>query len=84
MSPFFETLLHRGDSLTLYVAIGGIAAILLIVGQYVQSSKSRYPLPPGPKGSPIIGNFWQVPAERSEVQFAKWSKEFSELIPSRL
>ena len=84
MSPLFETLLHKVDSLNLYVAIGGIAAIFIIVRRYVQNSKSRYPIPPGPKGFPIIGNFGQVPAERSEVQFAKWSKELSELIPSRL
>lgn len=54
--------------------------ILLAAGLYPQRSKSKYPLPPGPKGSPIFGNLRQVPAERSDLQFAKWAKEYSEFV----
>jgi len=78
MNLFFETILDRNDGRYLAL-LGGSAMMLLAVGLYVRGSKSKYPLPPGPKGSPIIGNLRQVPAERSDVQFSKWAKEFSEL-----
>lgn len=45
---------------------------------YIRKSKSKYPLPPGPKGYPIIGNFSQVPPKRSDLQYAKWTKEYGE------
>jgi hypothetical protein len=79
MNLFAEALLNRNDSWG-FAVLGGGVVILLAVGYYSQSSKSKYPLPPGPKGSPIIGNLRQVPAERSDVQFAKWAKEYSEFI----
>ncbi len=76
MNSFFEAIIDRNDGW--YLAfLGGGAVMLLAAGLYLQGSKSKHPLPPGPKGSPIIGNLRQVPAERSDVQFAKWAKEFS-------
>jgi hypothetical protein len=41
--------------------------ILLTARLYSQGLKSKYPLPLGPKGSPIIGNLRQVPAKRLDV-----------------
>jgi len=75
MNLSFENILDRNNGWYL-VLLGGGAVMLLAVGFYVRGSKSKYPLPPGPKGFPIIGNLRQVPAERSDVQFAKWAKEF--------
>ncbi|KAH9929386.1 cytochrome P450 [Fomitopsis serialis] len=37
-------------------------------------------LPPGPKPLPIVGNVHQVPAEYQEKTFARWSKEYGNLI----
>jgi hypothetical protein len=79
MNSSAEALLNRNGSWVLAVVAGGVV-ILLAVGLYAQGSRSKYPVPPGPKGSPIIGNLRQVPAERSDLQFAKWSKEFSEFV----
>ncbi|KAE9381135.1 cytochrome p450 monooxygenase [Stipitochalara longipes BDJ] len=76
MNSFVEAILHRNDGWYLAL-LGGGAMMLLAAGLYFQGSKSKYPLPPGPKGSLIIGNLRQVPAERSDVQFAQWAKEFS-------
>lgn len=75
MNLFPEALLNRNGSLGLAI-LGAVVVIFLAARLYPQGSKSKYPLPPGPKGSPIIGNLRQVPAERSDVQFAKWAKEF--------
>lgn len=73
-------LLSANDGWALAV-IGG-TLIVLVGGLYLSQAGSRKhpPFPPGPKGSPIIGNLRQVPAERAEIQFAKWAKEYSELI----
>jgi hypothetical protein len=36
----------------------------------------KYPLPPGPKGFPIIGNLLDMPTSDEWVTFQKWSKDF--------
>ena len=79
MNSLAEILLNRNGNWGLAV-LGGAVVILLAAGLYSQGTKSKYPLPPGPKGSPIIGNLRQVPDERSDVQFAKWAKEYSEFV----
>ena len=78
MSSFIENLLN-GNGNWGFAVVGGVV-ILLAVGFYSQGSNPKFPLPPGPKGTPIIGNLRQVPAERSDVQFAKWAKEYSEFV----
>lgn len=39
----------------------------------------RLPLPPGPKGYPIIGNLFDMPFEQQWVSYRKWCKEYSKL-----
>lgn len=61
------------------LVLGACVVILLAVRAfYLSGSKTKLPFPPGPKGAPVIGNLRQVPAARSDIQFAKWAKEFSE------
>lgn len=60
--------------------IFGFAVILLGTWLYFSVSRansSKYHLPPGPKGEPILGNLRQINATRCDIQFANWSKEFS-------
>ncbi|KAI5361638.1 Putative cytochrome P450 [Septoria linicola] len=38
--------------------------------------KDSLPLPPGPKGYPIVGNTLQIPKEHAWRQYLKWSKMF--------
>ena len=83
MNSFFEALLlnNKERSSSWIVALaGGAALLLLAAGLYSHIAKAKYVLPPGPKGSPVIGNLRQVPAERSELQFTKWAKEYSEFL----
>ncbi|TAQ90784.1 hypothetical protein B7494_g893 [Chlorociboria aeruginascens] len=78
MTFFSEALLKQTGSWAV-ILLGGIAIVLAVglgLSLYRQDSRSKYPLPPGPKGYPIIGNILQLPAERSEVQFLKWTKEY--------
>ncbi|KAH8599763.1 cytochrome P450 [Bisporella sp. PMI_857] len=55
----------------------GSAVALLVLKLYLKSTRSTFPLPPGPKGQWIIGNFRQANAERPDIQFAQWSKEYN-------
>jgi len=80
MESIYNSVIDRRNSWIIPLVGGMVILSFITVGWYLQSSKPKYPLPPGPKGAPLIGNLRQVPAERSDVQFAKWSKEFSELI----
>ena len=51
---------------------------LCLVAWYVtrRNKLGGYPLPPGPKGFPIIGNLVDMPIRDEWVTFGKWSKDF--------
>ena len=49
----------------------------LIALQWLKKrSKSGLPLPPGPKGYPIIGNMLDVPSIMPWKTFQQWSKTY--------
>ncbi|OSX64689.1 hypothetical protein POSPLADRAFT_1134235 [Postia placenta MAD-698-R-SB12] len=40
----------------------------------------RFPMPPGPRGFPIIGNALQMPQEREWVKFTEWAKTYGGIL----
>ena len=38
------------------------------------------PLPPGPKGYPIIGNLFDVPVHKSWLAYDEWRKTYGKLL----
>ena len=57
------------------VLLGGLS-LSYYIGH--RASKKQLPLPPGPKGWPIIGNALDMPLEKMAQGYAKWGKDLSE------
>ena len=59
-----------------FLAILAIGALLYTINR---RRKSSLPLPPGPKGLPLVGNLFQIPAELQWIKYHEWSTELSKL-----
>ena len=61
-----------------------LAALFLGVMLFRQLKKGRdgnpngLPLPPGPKGYPLIGNLFDMPADKPWVVYDEWRKIYGE------
>ena len=59
-----------------------LAALFFSVMLFRQLKKSRdgnpngLPLPPGPKGYPLIGNFFDMPVHKPWVVYDEWRKTY--------
>jgi len=58
-----------------YVFVIFTISILLYIRN--ATSKSPYPLPPGPPGEPLIGHLRMVPVENPQLAYMKWGEEYS-------
>lgn len=56
---------------------GGILALYLI--RQITKSASRLPLPPGPKGLPLLGNILDIPSEREWETYATWKDIYGDI-----
>ncbi|KAF8076044.1 cytochrome P450 [Lyophyllum atratum] len=52
---------------------------LFIVSSFLRRSKRGLPLPPGPKGLPLIGNILDMPTEQEWLTFAKWGEQWGDI-----
>ncbi|KAK0193931.1 cytochrome P450 [Armillaria mellea] len=43
-------------------------------------SLNRQRLPPGPKGLPLLGNLWDVPAEYPWLTYAQWAATYGDIL----
>jgi len=55
--------------------VAGLAALFVAYRLSTKRSLSRLPLPPGPKGLPIIGNVRDLPSGFEWLAYHKWCKE---------
>jgi hypothetical protein len=59
--------------------LAGGAVVVYAVRQVLRP-KFPAPLPPGPKGLPIVGNALQWPKEKSWEVFAKWGQTYGDVV----
>ncbi|KAH6919286.1 cytochrome P450 98A3 [Coprinopsis sp. MPI-PUGE-AT-0042] len=61
-----------------------MAASFIISAYLFQATRtkksSRLPLPPGPKGFPLIGNLLDIPQDKPWETYSKWAKEYGDVV----
>ncbi|KAJ7633666.1 cytochrome P450 [Mycena polygramma] len=57
--------------------ICAIALGLIFYGLYWQRTRSKLPLPPGPRKLPLVGNLFQIPSVQPWKKYMAWSKEYN-------
>ncbi|SJL09806.1 related to cytochrome P450 CYP2 subfamily [Armillaria ostoyae] len=63
--------------------ISTLLATFLVFGVLLlhrRLSLNRRHLPPGPKGLPLIGNLWDVPAEYPWLTYAQWAATYGDIL----
>ncbi|KAJ7125761.1 cytochrome P450 [Mycena crocata] len=53
-----------------------LALAIAACGVLWKHNRSKLPLPPGPKKLPLVGNLFNLPADRPWETYLQWSKEF--------
>ncbi|KAF9463803.1 OrdA protein [Collybia nuda] len=70
------------------MSITKLDVVAAVVGLYVLqrylSQKGSTPLPPGPRGLPLIGNVADMPSKREWVTFAEWGRKWGGICSVRL
>lgn len=56
-----------------------LSCVVVVLVSKFAIKRSRYPLPPGPKGLPLLGNALQMPTSHEWLTFATWGKVFGQL-----
>ncbi|KAI0316363.1 cytochrome P450 [Amylostereum chailletii] len=51
-----------------------------LVRRYLNASKSSLPLPPGPKGLPLVGNVLDLPTVQPHKTFAEWGTKYGGIV----
>ncbi|KAF5377278.1 hypothetical protein D9615_006445 [Tricholomella constricta] len=54
-------------------------AVAVLVTKFLKN-RGRHPLPPGPRGLPLIGNALQLPVDHEWFTFAKWGKLYGGVV----
>ena len=55
---------------------GVVTLILALILLYRASNRDRLPLPPGPKGWPLIGNLLDIPQSNVVKTYAEWARKY--------
>ncbi|KIJ12719.1 hypothetical protein PAXINDRAFT_14478 [Paxillus involutus ATCC 200175] len=64
-------------TLSTLVALWGVLTICIVRSR---RSRTRFPLPPGPKPLPLIGNLCDLPLKDETVTYDEWAKKYGDLV----
>jgi len=68
------------DWTVLSVAVGCLSTFVVYRKLLRQRTQSTLPLPPGPKGKPIIGNLLDLPASEIWLKATEWKDMFGDIV----
>lgn len=57
-----------------------LAILAVAIATKVFLSRKKFPLPPGPKGLPVLGNLYDLPRSHGCLVYERWGREFSTVI----
>jgi hypothetical protein len=63
------------SQLDIFAILATVVVLIFLYFKRKNSSFSHLPLPPGPKGLPVIGNLRDIPTSFAWQTYHKWSKE---------
>ncbi|KAN0084465.1 Cytochrome P450, partial [Tylopilus felleus] len=64
------------------LVIGGL--VVLSLGRRAFGRRSSYPLPPGPRGIPFVGNVIGINPSTPWISYAEWAKKYGDIVYSQL
>jgi hypothetical protein len=62
-----------------YQTLAAIFFGYVLLRQLRNSNPNRLPLPPGPKGYPLIGNVFDFPVKKPWLVYEEWCKAYGKL-----
>jgi hypothetical protein len=63
---------------SIWIAAASAAAALVLVQAARAKRRNQLPLPPGPKGLPLIGNLLDIPQNKPWIVYNEWAERYGE------
>ncbi|KAH9962375.1 cytochrome P450 [Russula dissimulans] len=59
---------------------GALGLFFIFIAVYRASKRTRLPLPPGPKGWPLIGNLLDMPVANFVETYTEWAQKYGKIV----
>ncbi|KAK7041957.1 hypothetical protein VNI00_008939 [Paramarasmius palmivorus] len=68
------------ETLSTMSVVFGLVVVAGTVAWKLRLSRAPAPLPPGPKGLPVVGNIFDLPRSQPWLTYSKWAKEYGPIV----